>query len=155
MRKILICLLLIPFLVSAQNTKTNEKNGFENYIFGTSPGDYKDLVLEIDEGDTKLYTSQNPVQVNGVEFEQVNVTFCKNKLSSVTLKTKNATGTKFLQTLKETYGEPGKSNSAKGNYEWLDQKLHLLYEKLGTTADASISIYSVELFKSQNKKKKS
>jgi hypothetical protein len=145
-----ILLLLVPFLGLAQTNKLDETNGFNNYVFGSSPTQHQNLTLEIDEGNTKLYTQQNPVKLNGVEFEYVRVTFCRNKLSAITFQTKNSTGLKFLNTLKENYGEPNTSNQFPENYEWLSKKVELFYEKDGSNKDAVISFYSKEIYKNKN-----
>jgi hypothetical protein len=149
MKRAFLFLLLIPFLGITQNAV--EKKGFEKYIFGTSPTDYNDLVLEIDEGDTKLYSTEKPVPLNGVEFEQVHVTFSKGKLTSVAVKTKNSTGSKFLESLKAQYGQPVKANVTKGLYEWKSTQLQLHYEKNQSGQDASASFYSIQPRSGQKK----
>ncbi|MCE3226817.1 MAG: hypothetical protein K0S32_1368 [Bacteroidetes bacterium] len=145
--KKLLFILLLPFCCVSQTSKLDEKNGFGNYTFGTAPAAYKNLVLELDEGNTKLYTSpKTAITVEGVEVDNVNVTFVKDKLSSIVFNTKNSTGGKLLQTLKQLYGEP-KVNSAKGIYEWVSSKVQLLYEAGRSSADAAVSIYSRDTLK--------
>jgi len=150
MRTILI-LTLFPFFCLAQGNKLNDKNGFKNYVFGTSPKDYQNLVLEIDEGNTKLYSiDQSTITHDGAEFEYLRVTFCKDKLSAISLQTKNSTGQKFLEILKENYGEPGKANKQKENYEWLSNKCQLIFEKNACSNDATISFYAKTICKNKN-----
>ncbi len=148
MKKIVL-LFLIPFLGSAQTNKLDEKNGFETYTFGSSPGQYKNLTLEIEEGYTKLYTVEQP-NIKGAEFEYVRVTFFKDKLSAITLQTKSATGSKLLQNLKENYGEPVKLNKPKENYEWVSSKYRLLYEPNASSGDATVSFYTKTASKGKN-----
>jgi hypothetical protein len=145
MKKIAL-LLILPFLGVAQSSNSLiEKNGFKDYIFGTAPHQYKDLTLEIEEGNAQLYSlAKAPIQMDGAEFEYVRVTFLKNKLSAISLQTKNSTGPKFLAVLKQNYGEPAKSPK-KNSYIWETAKMQLLYETYGT--DATISFYSSELYK--------
>lgn len=150
MKKLLV-LLLLPFFGIAQNNKLQGKSGFENYIFGTTPAEYKNLTLEIDEGNTKLYSASTKVNMTGVEVADMNITFVKNQLSTICLKTKNSTGQKLLQNLKENYGEPNKSGSLKGSYEWIGDKLHLIYEPVKNGTDATASFYSKEMY-TKNKK---
>lgn len=137
----------------SQNNKLDEKNGFGNYTFGTAASSYKNLSLELDEGNTKLYSSpKDEILVEGVELENISVTFIKDKLSSIVFQTKNSTGSKLLQTLKELYGEPTKVNLAKGTQEWASTKVQLLYESAKTSKDASISVYSKEIVKKKGTK---
>ncbi len=150
MKKVLL-FLLIPFIYSAQTSKLDEKNGFKTYVFGSSPKEFSNLVLEIDEGNTKLYSlDQSNINHDGAEFEYIRVTFCKDKLSAISLQTKNSTGKKFLASLKENYGEPVKSNNQKESYEWLSNKCQLVYEKNAKSNDATISFYAKTICKNKN-----
>jgi hypothetical protein len=151
MKKLLI-ILLLPFFVRSQNSKMQGKAGFENYVFGTAPTEYKNLTLEIDEGGTKLYSATPTTQLPGVQVSDLNITFLKNQLSTVSLRTKNSTGQKLLQTLKENYGEPSKQSAAKGTYEWVGDKLHLVYELNKNSSDATASFYSKEVYNKSGKK---
>ncbi|MBA3680708.1 MAG: hypothetical protein H0W73_06025 [Bacteroidetes bacterium] len=149
MKKILF-LSLLPFFCLAQTNKLDQKNGFKTYIFGASPKEFTNLVLEIDEGNTKLYSlGQSNINLDGAEFEYIRITFCKDKLSAISLQTKNSTGQKFLSSLKENYGEPGKSNKQKENYEWLSSKCQLVYEKNARSNDATISFYAKTICKNK------
>jgi hypothetical protein len=85
------------------------------------------------------------ISVDGVELDNINITFIKDKLSSIVFQTRNSTGTKLLQTLKQQYGEPVKANAAKGVYEWVSPKVRLLYEAAKASKDASVSVYSKKL----------
>lgn len=139
MKKIFLLLLL-----SYSGFAQTENNGFKNFVFGTAPGQYKDLMLEIEEGTAQLYSlSTAPIRIDGAEFAYVRVTFLKNKLSAISLQTKNSTGNKFLAALRQSYGEPSKSPK-KNNYIWEKEKMKLLYETYG--GDATISFYSSELY---------
>jgi hypothetical protein len=151
MKKIIL-LILVSFLAKAQNSKLDDKNGFDNYKFGTAPGEYKNLALEIDEGNVKLFSLEKcSIKLNDVEFQNVNITFVKNKLSAISLRSKNSGGIKLLQVLKENYGEPNKSNAAKGSYEWLSAKVELLYEKQGSSKEATISFSSKDIYNNKGK----
>lgn len=150
MQKILF-LFLFPFFCSAQTNKLDEKNGFKTFVFGSSPKEFSNLILEIDEGNTKLYSlDETTIKHDGAEFEYIRVTFCKDKLSAISLQTKNSTGQKFLSSLKENYGEPGKTNKQTENYEWLSSKCQLVYEKNAKSNDATISFYAKTICKNKN-----
>ncbi|MBA2612625.1 MAG: hypothetical protein H0U95_11675 [Bacteroidetes bacterium] len=141
--KTIVLLLIVPFLGLTQINKLDEKNGFKNFLFGTSPAEYKNLILEIDDGNTKLYSlDQSPIRLDDIDFEYLRLTFYKNKLSSISLQTKNANGTKFFQNLKENYGEPVKINKLKENYEWKSTKYQVLYENNEISGDATTSFYT-------------
>jgi hypothetical protein len=141
----LVFLILFTGLESV--AQTSEKAGFDKFIFGSSPSDYKDLRLEIDEGNTKLYTSKTPPSVSGVDFDAVNLTFNSNRLTSVAVKTIHGTGNNFLNALKSSYGTPVKSNPSTGVYEWKNDKVNLIFQKNAHSQDASVSFYSVDATK--------
>ena len=143
---------MLPLIGFSQNNKLQGKAGFENYVFGTPPSQYKNLTLEIEEGNTKLFSALPEINVTGIEISDVNITFLKNQLATICYKTKNSTGKKFLQSLKENYGAPTKSDPAKGNFEWMGDKLHLVYEQNKGNNDATVSFYSKELYSSARKK---
>jgi hypothetical protein len=137
----LIFLFLFAGLESI--AQTSGKAGFDKFIFGSSPSDYKDIKLEIDEGNTKLYISKSRPAVSGVDFDEIQLTFNSNRLTSVTVKTLNGTGGNFLKALKNSYGTPAKSNPSRGVYEWKDDKISLIFQKNADSQDASVSFYSV------------
>ncbi len=147
MRKILLCLLLHGYLFS-QNNKLDQQNGFNVYIFETPPSNYRDLMIEIDEGNTKLYSlDKDPIVIAGVTFDYLRITFFKNKLSAIAMQTKGGNGARFLQALKEAYGQPTKPKSNKEHYEWVSTRLHLIYEQDPSGKDATISFYNKTLYK--------
>ncbi|MBL7921444.1 MAG: hypothetical protein JNJ40_14090 [Bacteroidia bacterium] len=149
--KNVLFLLLIPLIYSAQISKLDEKNGFKTYVFGSSPKKFSNLLLEIDEGNTKLYSlDQSNINHDGAEFEYIRITFCKDMLSAISLQTKNATAQKFLASLIENYGEPDKSNKQKEYYEWLSKKCQLVYEKNAMSNDATISFYAKTICKNKD-----
>ncbi|MDO8999380.1 MAG: hypothetical protein Q7W45_06415 [Bacteroidota bacterium] len=142
MKKIFL-LLIIPLFGLTQNNKLENKSGFKDFVFGDSPSAHKNMTLEIDEDNTKLYSLQeNDIKIDSVEFEYIRVTFLKDKLSSISIQTKNGTGFVFLNLLKESYGNPTKSNLLKKNYEWLLNTMRILYENLRAEKDAVITFYS-------------
>jgi hypothetical protein len=106
------------------------------------------MMLEIDEGNVKLFSlDKDPIIIASVEFEYVRITFFKNKLSAIAMQTKNGYGPRFLQSLKEAYGQPVKPKPNKENYEWSSPKLHLIYESNPSGKDATISFYNKALYK--------
>src|ERR1035437_10315913 len=146
--KKMILLFLFPLLGLAQNNKLDKKSGFANYFFGTSPNEYKNLMLELEEGNSTLYSlEQSPIRIDGIEFEYVRVTFYHNKLSVISLRTKNSMGAKFLQAIKENYGEPTKSNSKNETYEWNSNKIQLVFANNVFNKDAVIDFYYKETSK--------
>ncbi len=148
MKKIIL-LIIFPFIGFTQNNTLEGQNGFKNYIFGISPNELKNLTLEIDEDNTKLYSlPEDNIKIDDVEFEYIRVTFSKNKLSTISIQTKNATGSKFLQVLKENYGEP-KLNVAKKSSEWISSDMLVIFEKNNSGKDASISFYSKKILESK------
>jgi hypothetical protein len=140
MKNILLCILFPLLGLSQTNSKLLAAKGFKNYLFGTSPNDYQNLVLEIEEGNTKLYSLNEPgLVIDGVEVEYLRVTFTKNKLSDISIQSRNSTGKKLLQNLRENYGEPTRVNKLKKSYEWKNEKLQLLFESNVAGSDATVS----------------
>lgn len=142
--KNLIILLLFPMLGITQNFKFEKNNGFKQFVFGTSPAEYKNLTLEIDEGNLKLYSLNQAGKIDGIEFEYIHLTFCKNKLSAISLKTKNLTGEKLLRSLIEENGAPTKSLPQNDKYEWANKKVQLLFDS-SNGKDAAMDLYNNKL----------
>lgn len=147
MKKILLWLFFPGYLLS-QNNKLDQQNGFNVYIFETPPSNYRDLMIEIDEGNTKLYSlDKDPIVIAGVNFEYLRITFFKNKLSAIAMQTRGGNGARFLQSLKEAYGQPTKPKPDKEHYEWISSRLHLIYDQNPSGKDATISFYNKALYK--------
>lgn len=143
-----IVIFLLPLIGLAQNTKLEKQNGFANYTFGSMPTSFNGLTLEMEEAHTKLYSvDQTPIVIDGIEFEFVRLTFHYNKLAIISLQTKNAMEDKFLNILKEKFGEPNKSNAKTGTYEWLSNKIQLTFADNGYHKDATIDFYWKESYK--------
>ena len=141
--KTIILLLALPLMAFFVSDKLDADNGFGAYKFGTSPSEYSDLNLEIDEGKTQLYSSiDNFINVKGTKVNSIQVTFCRNMLSAISLTTDKKTGTNLLDYLIEKYGAPKK---VKENYEWMGKKVQLLYEPIDSF-DAKVSFYSREIY---------
>lgn len=134
-------LLTLPSV--SQDTRFKTSKGFNVYIFGTAPAAYRNLQIEIEEGNSKLYSvNQANITIAGVEIEFIRLTFTKNKLTDIVFQTKNATGAKLLQNMRESYGEPTRANKIKKNYEWLSDKAQMLYEYNRSGTDATVSYSS-------------
>lgn len=140
MRKILL-VILFPILAVSQNSKMDEKNGFDQFKFGSSPSEYKNLTIEIDEGNSKLYSVSGSLIIDGIEYEYIRLTFTKNKLSAISMQTKNANGQKLFQTLKASYGEPKLVPKLK-HYEWKGNTIQIVYANL-PNSEGAIDFYKV------------
>jgi hypothetical protein len=151
MKAILIVSSLFFCAFSITNPELDKANGFENFKFGTTPAEYKNLNLEIDEGTTKLYSLNTLPQINNAQLEYVRLTFCKNRLSAISIGTKNSSASKFMHYLLDNFG-PAKTT--KQNSEWKSQKVHLIYEQDSSGKDAIINYYSNEICKNSVKDKK-
>jgi hypothetical protein len=141
--KTLFLFLALPLMAFFVSDKLDEDNGFGAYKFGTPPSQYSDLNLEIDEGKTKLYSSvDNYIPVKGTKITSVQITFCRNMLSAISMVTDKKTGNNLLGYLINKYGTPQK---VKGNYEWMGKKVQLLYEPIDDF-DAKVSFFSREIY---------
>ncbi len=139
--KLLITICLIPLLsFTLKNERLNSCNGFEKFIFGSHKESFKNMVLEIEEGESQLYNvDPKSVSVPGVEFEYIRVSFIRNKLSTISLLTKDSTRGTFFQLLKASYGTPAKTNR---NYEWIGKNVKIIYEPYKNCHEAAIDFYS-------------
>lgn len=139
--KTLILLVAMPFLsFTLKNDLLNSCKGFEKFTFGAPKNTFKNLVLETEEGDSNTYmVNPKEVSVPGVEFESIKVSFIKNKLSSVSILTKNSTRGVFFQFLKEHYGTPSKTSRT---YEWVGKDVQIIYEPFMNSREAVIDFYS-------------
>ena len=141
--KTIMLVLALPLMAFFVSDKLDADNGFGAYKFGTPPSQYSDLNLEIDEGKTKLYSSvDNFINVKDTKVNSIQITFCRNMLSAISLTTEKKTGTNLLDFLIGKYGAPKK---AKGNYEWLGKKVQLLYEPIDAF-DAKVTFYSRDIY---------
>jgi hypothetical protein len=143
--KVAILILIILSLGLLTNDKLDKKNGLGIYTFGTPSSSYQDLQLEFQEGNSILYTStEDYINVVGVEFDYIRLTFLKNKLAAINIGTKKGGATKLFQFLTENFGTPAKVNKS---FEWNGTKVHLLYGKTADGKEAVASLYSKELYK--------
>jgi hypothetical protein len=144
MKKI-IFFILLPILGISQNSNLDKKNGWAHFKFGTPPSHYENLALEMEEKNTKLYSiDQTKINIDGIDFEYIQLTFHFNKLVTISLKTKNAMEDKFLKILKENFGSPIKSNLSEKVYEWSTQKILLTFADNGFFKDATVDFYYKE-----------
>jgi len=137
----LIILAAIGFMSFTLKTdELNTCNGFEKFTFGKPKESFKNLTLEIEEGISQLYNvNTKEVNMPGVEFEYIRISFINNKLSTIAFLTKNATRGQFLKFLKDNYGTPAKTNRS---YEWVGKKVKIIYEPYKNSHDAAIDFYS-------------
>jgi hypothetical protein len=145
--KKLMVLAMFPVIGISQNSKLDERKGFKNYIFGSAPETYKNITLEVKEGNTQLYSiHDSAIIIDGFELEYLRLTFFKNKLSVISFQTKNHSGDKMLENLKQDYGDPAKKDPAKEKYIWKGNKLHLVYEGHSRNHDATVSFYNDAIY---------
>ena len=137
--KTLVVLFILFVGYSSTNNKLDESNGFENFKFDSPQTTYKNLSIEIDEGNTKLFSiATNEINIKDVEFDNIRLTFIKNKLNTIALTTKNSTGKVFLDFLKSKYGNP---KIYKDNFEWMGKKVILIYQPYNSGNDAVVNFY--------------
>jgi hypothetical protein len=146
MRPLFLLIAISLFSFTIFNEELDKANGFDKYKFGTAPTNFQNLNIELDEGTTKLYSSNELPQLNGVQLEYLRLTFCKNQLSAISIATKNGSAAKLMHYLLDNYG-PAKS--VKKNSEWQGKKVYLIYEPVGTGKDAIVSYYSNEICKAR------
>lgn len=136
-------IVVMPVLWFMSVVNTGYSGGFEGFKFGFPKEAYQNLTLELEEGNSRLYTA-NPdeIKIAGVQFEFIRITFIKNKLSAISLSTKNATGLNFLRFLKEQYGNP---INKKNQYCWNKPDMSIVFELSGNKKDAYIDFYEKQI----------
>lgn len=140
--KALIVLFVLFVGYGSINNELDESYGFENFKFGTTLESYKNLNIEIDEGNIKLFSIlPEEINIKGVAFESIRLTFIKNKLNAIALTTKNSTGKVFLDLLKSKYGAP---KTIKQSCEWSGKKVLLVYEAYNAGKDAIVNFYRAD-----------
>jgi hypothetical protein len=145
LKPILTLILILPSIFYSQINSLDEANGFKNFKFGTQPSDYKNLMIEIEEGNSKLYSVDNAsIVIDGIQYEYIRLTFIKNKLAAVSLRTKNGNGSKCFQDLKNNFGLP-KKNVKENSQEWNGSKVQLTYMSV-TGNDAIADFYCKEMY---------
>ena len=70
-----------------QTTKLDTTTGFRGQKFGTSFSEFQGLTLEKDEGDSKLYTKDENLQLGPAKLERVVYHFFQDKFFAVSLHT--------------------------------------------------------------------
>ena len=138
MKTLLFLLINLPF--TFLNEKLDRCNGIENYIFGTSKDQFKNITLEIEQGNAQLYTvNSSTISISGVQLDYIGISFIKNKLSAIAVSTKNATGSIFFKYLKDNYGPPVKT---KNQFEWRGKHITIVFQLYKNNKDAAIDFYS-------------
>jgi hypothetical protein len=137
--KTLIILMTLPFLsYTLKNGNTpNNATVLERFVFGTPKSSFKTISYDAKENGSRMYTI-DPAELNipRVEFEYVHAAFTNNKLSAISISTKNATRGYFLQYLKDTYGTPARTSTT---FEWEVNNVRIVYEPYKTGRDASVN----------------
>lgn len=139
MRSLTILVAVISMSFSLKTDNLNTCNGFGKFVFGAPRESFANLTLEITEGSLQLYhIDTKEVNIPGVDFEYIRLSFIHNKLTAIAMLTKNSTRENFLGILKEKYGVPTKRN---GNYEWSGKYVRIVYEPYKNSRDAAIDFY--------------
>jgi hypothetical protein len=133
-------ILIIPVMLYGSVLNGDNSSGFEGFRFGTPKEAYRNLTLEVEEGNSRLYTvSPNEIKIDGVQLESIRLTFINNKLSVIALSTKNATGLACLSFLREQYGNP--VNNKRNQYCWKKTDMNIVFELSKNKKDAYIDFY--------------
>jgi hypothetical protein len=138
--KVIFLILSFIFTFFPYNEKLDNCNGIDRFVFGTPKEQFKNMTLELEQGNAQLYT-MNPevLKLPGVQIEDLRISFIKNKLSAISLTTKNASGAGLFKYLKETYGTPTKN---KNQFEWIGKQASIVFELYKNNKDAAVDVYS-------------
>jgi len=128
------------FAYTTSGGKLDECSGIGSFTFGAPKEQYKNMTLEIEQGNSQLYTADSgALKVEGVQFDYLGVSFIKNKLSAISVSTKNSTGAAFFKFLKDNYGAPIKN---KNMFEWRGMHITIVLELYKNNKDATVDFYS-------------
>lgn len=140
MKTFLFLLIASHFTFTLNNDKLDKCSGIANFVFGAPKDQFKNMTLEMEQGNSQLYTiDSGALKINGVQLDYLRVSFIKNKLSAVSVSTKNSTGAAFFKYLKENYGAPIKT---KNLFEWRGKNITIVLELYKNNKDAAIDFYS-------------
>lgn len=136
--KTLIIFFVFSFL-SFNYDNLDKCKGLGNFKFGSAINQYNGLVLEFENRNAQLYTAKSDeIKINNVYFDFIRITFIKNKLSVISLSTKQSSGSVFFKYLVNNYGTPSKN---KNNYEWLGKNIQIIFENYKNSKDAAVDFY--------------
>lgn len=139
MKALLFFLLISYGLFTVKNEKLDKCNGIENFIFGTPKEHFKNITLEIEQGSAQLYTiNSDALKISGVQVANISISFIRNKLTTISISTRNFTGSAFFRYLKDSYGPPIKT---KNHFDWSGKHVNIILE-LSNNKDAVIDFYS-------------
>lgn len=136
----------ILFLISIcsgfilNNETLDNCNGIDRFVFGTPKEQFKNITLELEQGNAQLYTmNASALKIPGVEISDLRISFIKNRLSAISIVTKNASSAALLKYLKNTYGNPTKH---KNQLEWSGKHVDITFELYGNSKVAALDFYS-------------
>lgn len=139
MKALLFFLLISSGLFTITNEELDKCKGIESFIFGTPKEHFKNITLEIEQGTAQLYTiNSDALKINGVQIDNIGISFIRNKLTAISISTKNGTGSAFFKYLKNKYGAPIKT---KNQFDWSGKHVNIILE-LSNNKDAVIDFYS-------------
>jgi hypothetical protein len=138
MKKLILILLLLPFLCNAQSIKNLDiKNGFLQFHFGDTITNYK-TILHADRSRPGYYLVAHKAVKLKSYLDQTFLYFPKGILEGVELKVHGESNADFLnKTMHKVYGEPSELKDTLGvqkNYHttyaiWKGQKVIAIVEK--------------------------
>jgi hypothetical protein len=98
------------------------------------------MTLEFEQGNSQLYTvDAGALKLDGVHLDYLRLSFIKNKLSAISMSTKNSSGAAFFKFLKDNYGAPAKKKNV---FEWNGKHITVVFELYKNNKDAAIDFYS-------------
>lgn len=138
--KVVLILINICFGLILKNETLDKCNGIDRFVFGTPKEKFKNINLELEQGNAQLYTmNAASLKIPGVQISDLRLSFIKNRLSAVSLNTKNKSGPALLQYLKNNYGNPTKH---KNRLEWTGKHVTITFEAYGKSKEAALDFYS-------------
>lgn len=138
--KALLFLISLCFGSILNNETLDKCNGIDRFIFGTSKEHFKNIRLELEQGNAQLYTmNASALKIPGVEISDLKISFIKNRLSAISIVTKNSSSVALLKYLKNTYGNPTKHRS---QLEWSGKHVFITFELYGNSKEAALDFYS-------------
>lgn len=151
MKAIVASLFLVNFTAYAQDKPIKpslkvleEKYGFRDAHFEADTSDFKDLVLQAKDKDTRMYLrSGDKLMVGDAQLSGITYFFYRGKLSYITIEAKGYTNSRaLLGALNAQYGPGEKRNPYVDKYWWSTKRVVATYTESSATSDALVMMSS-------------
>ena len=152
---IIMIMSIISTSIFGQNVGAlDDKYGFRDAIFEKPKTSFKNLVAV--DGEKYFYksTTEN-LTLGKYKLQAVYYHFYRGQLEGIAIQTEGSTNSRgILKILQLAYGDGDQENEYIKKYEWLGEKVKMIYDQNSITDDATIILMSVKLNNLEQAEKK-